>query len=71
VHVLGLDADVVADVLAAEALLATASAAHAPLEAAVAARIVAANMPSFVIGSPPASTRRIVNLKKPRQFGLV
>jgi carbon-monoxide dehydrogenase small subunit len=38
--------------LAAEALLATASAAHAPLAAAAAASMVAPNMPSLVIGSP-------------------
>jgi len=52
VHVLGADADVVADVLAGPALLAGGSAAHAPLAAPVAASIVAANMPSFVMAAP-------------------
>src|SRR5262245_20648399 len=38
VHVLGADADVVADVLAGAALLAAGSAAHAPLAAPAAAK---------------------------------
>src|SRR5438094_293426 len=52
VHVLGEDADGVADVLAGAALLAAGSAAHAPLAALAAARIVAANMPSLVMATP-------------------
>jgi hypothetical protein len=52
VHVLGADADVVADVLAGPALLAAGSAAHAALAAPAAASIVAASMPSFVMAAP-------------------
>jgi hypothetical protein len=51
VHVLGADADAVEDVLAGAALVA-GSAAHAPLAAPAAARIVAANMLSFVMAAP-------------------
>jgi hypothetical protein len=61
VHVLGVDADVVADVLAGAALLAAGSAAHAALAAPAAASIVTANMPSFVM---PASTGSILTWKK-------
>jgi hypothetical protein len=50
VHVLGADADVVADVLAGAALLAAGSAAHAAFAAP--ASIVAASMPSFVMAAP-------------------
>jgi hypothetical protein len=49
---LGADADVPAEVLAGGALVAVASAAHAPLAAPAAASIVAANMPSFVMAAP-------------------
>src|SRR5262249_37714140 len=52
VHVLGADADGVADVVAGAALLAAGSAAHAPLAAPAAARIIAAKMPSFVMAAP-------------------
>src|SRR5437016_10731897 len=52
VHILGADADVVEDVLAGEALLATASAAHAPLAAPAAARIVAATVRSLIMAAP-------------------
>ncbi|SRR6266478_3652372 len=52
VHVLGADVDVDADVLAGAALLAAASAAHAPLATPTAARIVAAKTPSFVMAAP-------------------
>jgi hypothetical protein len=51
VHVLGADADGVEDVPAGD-LVATASAAHAPVAAPAAAKIVAANMPSFVMAAP-------------------
>src|SRR5262245_19720078 len=64
VHVLGADADTVADVLAGAALVAAGSAAHAPLAAPAAARIVAANMPSFVMAVPPAAMWTIVTWKK-------
>src|SRR5262249_22318634 len=63
VHVLGADADGVADVLAGAALLAAGSAAHAPLAAPAGARIVAAKMLSLVMGAPPAPTLAIVTLK--------
>src|SRR5437773_11670964 len=63
VHVLGADADVVEDVLAGEALLATASAAHAPLAAPAAARIVAANMQNLVMAAP-CLNREHPDLKK-------
>jgi hypothetical protein len=52
VHVLGADADAVADVLAGAALVVTGSAAHAPLAAPAAARIVAVKMPSFLMAAP-------------------
>src|SRR5262245_46717145 len=64
VHVLGTDADEVADVLAGAALLAAGSAAHAALAAPAAARIVAANMPSFVMAAPPAWTHSILIREK-------
>jgi hypothetical protein len=51
VHVLGADAGGVEDVPAGD-LVATASAAHAPVAAPAAAKIVAANMPSFVMAAP-------------------
>jgi hypothetical protein len=63
VHVLGADADVPAEVLAGGALVAVASAAHAPLAAPAAASIVAANMPSFVMAAP-CLNRRHPDLKK-------
>src|SRR6516162_7759307 len=51
VHALGADADAVEDVPAGD-LMATTSAAHAPVAAPAAAKIVAANMPSFVMAAP-------------------
>jgi len=51
VHVLGADADGVADVPAGD-LVTTASAAHVPVAAPAAAKIVAANMPSLVMAAP-------------------
>jgi hypothetical protein len=64
VHVLGADVDVVADLLGGEALLAAGSAAHAVLAAPAAARIVAANVPSFVMAAPPCLNREHPDLKK-------
>jgi len=48
---LGADADGVADVPAGD-LVTTASAAHVPVAAPAAAKIVAANMPSLVMAAP-------------------
>src|ERR1700720_4101400 len=56
VHVLGADADGVEDVPAGD-LAATTSAVHAPLAVPAAARIVAANMPSFVMAAPCLNTK--------------
>src|SRR6266404_1789351 len=57
VHVLGADVDAVADVLTGAALLAAGSAAHAPLAAPRAARIVAENMPNLVVAVERPSSR--------------